>query len=234
MKKSNLKYFFLSILLGTIYSLYHYNKKYFESPNSPFKKNNNSVFVNSNNNLSYSSGGSDISSFNLHDVPTHSNSIGVEIENSNLDGDFAGANSTNNSGFSSNQNTFSSVSQNSQNSNDYYDEVENNSSTSSNLNQSTNSEASSGVAISAISINIPVTTDKRKEEEKKSKRESTTQVSAKRSFFESVAASGVDMPMSPCPPGDCPVPLDGGASMLFIIGSLLGIKKLFLKKAIVS
>ena len=77
----------------------------------------------------------------------------------------------------------------------------------------------------------------RKEEEKKSKRESITQVSAKRTFFESVAASGIDMPMGPCTPdgeGCNPVPLDGGASILLVLGSLLGIKKLFLKKEIVS
>ena len=234
MKKSNLKYVFLTLLICTIYSLYHYNKKYFDSSDSVYKK--NSKRQSSGGGIAFSSG-SDGGSFNMSDV-SESNNVGVEIEGSSSGNNNSESNSNMSSGFSSQGGSFSSSYSNQENQSSNSDNQEMYEHATITNAQQSNNNSSDGMGLGTMptmAIGVPTINDRSKEEEeeKREKEVSSNQTAGGRSkFFETVSNSGgsIDLPMAPsCP--DCEVPLDGGASLLLILGSLAGVKKLFFNKS---
>ncbi len=237
MKKSNLKYVFLTLLIGTIYSLYHYNKKYFESPTSVYQKKSKGQSGGSSG-MAYASGSNSEggSSFSINAV-SGSGSIGVEVETSSEVN--SSQNSNNNpSSFIASGGSFSSSTVHPENqvSSNYDQESYEYTSNTTAENRASGgvSDGLNALGIPAAAIGIPISNNKRDEdkEEKKSNEVNANQTAGGRSkFFETVSNSGgnVDLPMAPGTPDD-EVPLDGGASILLILGSLMGFKKLFFNK----
>lgn len=226
MKKSNLKYIFYILFIGTIFTLYQWNKKFFESSDYTLKKGSNKSRSSSSMNFNSGASGSS-SSLNLQNGDNNESNEGEsESTISNPSYSF--------SGFSTGVTGSNFETQSSSNSPDEeYTTIDNlvseNISNSSGVN---NSDVSAG---GGMSIGIPMqgllaNNEESKEEKAKKQQQvanNPSQTAGRGKFFNGT----VETPMAPLPP-DEDVPLDGGASILLVLGSMLGVKKLFGKKNI--
>lgn len=226
MKKSNLKYIFYILFLGTIFILYQWNKTFFESSDYSVKKGGNKSGA--SNSLSYSSGTSGTSGLNFQNGDSNEDSGGESESTSSP--------SSPSSGFSSSIGGSSFETQSAPNSIGEDVEVGDNSSAGNISNSAGANNSAVGLGGGGgMSIGIPmvalIASDDESKEEKTNKQQqaasNNSQTAGRGKFF----SGTVETPMAPGPP-DEDIPLDGGASILLVMGSMLGVKKLFGKKNI--
>jgi hypothetical protein len=225
MKKSNLKYVLFALVVFTIFGLYKWNQKYFESGAYTSKAVNNSGSVQYSSSQSGGSGGGSDAWNSANNEANEANQESTSSSNtlgagSKFESNFSNNHSENNdSEYATSETGFSNQDQNSYNLN------------SGSVNSSSSIESGTGLTMLGVPIVLNTEPDK-EEEERQQREENSNQVVkvSKGKFFDQIAGKGnVDAPMAPLPP-DENIPLDGGASIILVLGSALGLKRLFGKK----